>query len=123
VSSPIRFDRKPYIVSYVDSDGKQQQIRRVPPSKLHSAMPTDVVELKYRKSDHFIEGDNVKVKHINPRQPNVLQVENRSGQTTFISHSEMVLKQKLTNTIGVQDASKSSEEPLQHIDNSYLDWP
>jgi hypothetical protein len=123
VSSPIRFDRKPYIVSYVDADGKQQKIRRVPPPKLHTAMPTDVVELKRRKSDHFIDGDRVTVKHINPKHPNVLQVENSSGQTTFISQYEMELKQKIANTTGVRDASLESEDSPQTIDNDYLDWP
>lgn len=123
MSSPIRFDRKPYIVSYVDADGKQQQIRRVPPQKLHTAMPTDVVELKRRKSDHFIEGERVTVKHINPRHPNVLKVENSNGETTFISHYEMVLKQKIANTTGVNGASGEPEDSAQNIDNSYLDWP
>ncbi len=123
MSSPIRFDRKPYTVSYVDADGKQQHIRRVPPPKLHTAMPTDVVELKRRKSDHFMDGDKVTVKHINPRHPNVLKVENSNGDTTFISYYEMEIKQKIANTMGVRDASPDSEESSETIDNSYLDWP
>jgi hypothetical protein len=123
VSSPIRFDRKPYIVSYVDADGKQQRIRRVPPPKLHTAMPEDVVELKRRKSDHFIDGDSVTVKHINPRHPNVLKVENDQGQTTFISHYEMVLKQKIANTRDVRDDSIEDQDSTPNIDSSYLDWP
>lgn len=95
----------------------------MPPPKLHTAMPTDVVELKRRKSDHFIEGERVTVKHINPRHPNVLKVENSNGETTFISHYEMVLKQKIANTTGVNGASGEPEDSAQNIDNSYLDWP
>ena len=123
MASPIRFDRKPYIISYVDTDGQQKKIRRVPPPKLHSAMPTDRVELKTRKSDHFRDGEVVTVKHISPRQPNVLQVENEDGQTTFISHYEMVLKDKITESTGIQSNSGSQTEESAPVSSGYLDWP
>lgn len=124
MSAPIRFDRKPYFISYVDSQGQQQKIRRVPPQKLHNALPTDRVELRTRRSDHFNAGDEVTVKRINPRHPNVLQVENDEGQTTFITHYDMVFEQKNGETPSIQSSSshmQSDEEPT--ISSSYLDWP
>ena len=86
-------------------------------------MPEDVVELKRRKSDNFIDGDSVKVKHINPRHPNILKVENAQGQTTFISHYEMVVKQKVSNTTAIRDDSIDDKDSTSNIDSSYLDWP
>ena len=124
MSAPIKFDRKPYVISYVDSQGQQQKIRRVPPPKLHSAMPTDRVELKTRRSDHFRAGDEVTVKRINPRHPNVLQVENDDGQTTFISHHDMIFEQKNGEKPSIQSPSSRDEpEDESPISSSYLDWP
>jgi len=123
MTAPLRFDRKPYVISYTDSEGKPQKIRRVPPPKLHSAMPTDKVELKTRKSDHFRSGDVVTVKHINPRHPNVLQVQNEDGQTTFITHYEMVQREKSVENAANQPRSVSNDEDSPSISSSYLDWP
>ena len=124
MSAPIKFDRKPYVVSYIDTQGQQQKIRRVPPPKLHSAMPTDRVELKTRRSDHFQAGDEVTVKRINPRHPNVLQVENEEGQTTFISHTDMIFEQKSAENLSIKSTSPQVEpDDDTPISSSYLDWP
>jgi len=124
MSNPVRFDRKPYYISYVDSNGNQQKIRRVPPPKLHSALPTDKVELRTRRSDHFRAGDEVTVKHINPRHPNVLQVQNAEGKTTFINHYDVIFDQKVPEVLTKQTGSASSnEDDSSPISDSYLDWP
>lgn len=124
MSNPVRFDRKPYYISYVDSEGHQQKIRRVPPPKLHNALPTDKVELRTRRSDNFQAGDEVTVKHINPRHPNVLQVENGDGKTTFISHYDMRFEQKGGQVSEIQTGSPASDDSdSSPISSSYLDWP
>jgi hypothetical protein len=46
-------------------------------------------------SDDLKAGDELTVKSINPRHANVLKVENSKGQSTFISHYDMILKEKL----------------------------
>jgi hypothetical protein len=116
MTDSIKFDRRPYTVSYIDSEGQQQKIRRVPPPKLHEALPTDKVELTRRHSDDFPLDDEVTVKSISPRQPNTLKVENAEGQTTFVSYSDMKLKEKLTAQDGI---------PLERLPerNKYLLWP
>jgi IMP cyclohydrolase len=87
-------------------------------------MPTDRVELKTRRSDHFRAGDEVTVKRINPRHPNVLQVENDDGQTTFISHYDMIFEQKNAENPTIQSTSSRNEtEDATPISSSYLDWP
>ena len=116
MADPIQFDRKPYIVTYVDTEGVQQKIRRVPPPKLHDAMPTDRVELTRIRSDDFKDGDMLTVVGVSPRQPNTLKVENAAGQTTFISHYDMLLKEKKAMRDGV------SPERLPER-NQYLLWP
>lgn len=116
MADPIQFDRKPYIVRYLDQDGNQQQIRRVPPPKLHDALPTDKVELKKRLSDDFQEGDVLTVKSINPRSPNTLKVENEDGKVTFISSYDMFLKDKMAARDGLQPEQLPER-------NKYLLWP
>jgi hypothetical protein len=116
MADPIQFDRKPYIVRYTDQDGKPQTLRRVPPPKLHDALPTDKVELTKTRSDDFEAGDVLTVKNINPRQANTLQVENSDGQTTFINHYEMFLKEKM---------AARGDVPAEQLPerNKYLLWP
>jgi hypothetical protein len=116
MSDPIKFDRTPYTITYKDSEGKMQKIRRVPPPKLHDALPTDVVELKRRRNEDFREGDILSVKHINPRHPNVLQVSNNEGLTTFVDAHDMELKEK--------NALRPGEDLLDRPQNNrYLRWP
>jgi len=116
VADPIKFDRKPYFVSWKDDQGNIKRIRRVPPPKLHEALPTDIVELTKSRSDDFKSGDDVTVKHINPRHPNVLQVENSSGQTTFVNYFDMDLKER----VAPRDGVRPEDMPER---NRYLRWP
>lgn len=116
MADPIQFDRKPYFVSYIDTEGKQQKIRRVPPPKLHDALPTDKIQLTKKRSDDFNEGDIVTVSSINPRHANTLKVENKDGQTTFVDYYDMVLKEKRAARGGIP-AEQLPER------NKYLLWP
>ena len=45
----VRFSRKPYTITYQDLKGETKKIRRVPPPKLHEALPTDIVTLTRKK--------------------------------------------------------------------------
>jgi hypothetical protein len=122
MSDAIKFDRKPYTISYTDSEGNLKKIRRVPPPKLHNALPTDKVELTRKHSDQFRAGEEVTVKSINPRHPNTLKVENADGETTFINHYEMFLKEKITRNTPASSA-ESSDEEIPSDRNKYLLWP
>ncbi|MBP9706948.1 MAG: hypothetical protein KBD78_04840 [Oligoflexales bacterium] len=116
--SEIKFDRTPYKVSYVDQKGQKQTIRRVPPPKLHEALPTDVVELTRKKNDDWDAGGDFVVKGINPRQPNTLQLENEDGQTTFVSYYDAKLIKKNAAAHFQGEAAMDLEEV-----NRYLLWP
>lgn len=111
----ITFNRTPYNVTYFQ-DGKKVTIRRVPPEKLHETLPTDRVELTTRHSDDFPEGEKYTVKHISTRQPNVLQLENDNGQTTFVPYFETELKDRVAARNGIDPR----DEP---VNNRYLRWP
>jgi hypothetical protein len=113
---PIVFSRTPYTVRYVDQSGKQQTIRRVPPEKLHPMLPTDVVELTQKRSDDFKEGDAVEVQYINPRHPNVLQLKNDRGDTTFVEYYDLNLKEEVAPRDGVDPRDRP-------VNNRYLLWP
>ena len=113
----IRFDRTPYKVTYQDLNGKMQTIRRVPPMKVHDMLPTDIVELTQKKSDDFLEGDQVEVKNINPRHANTLQLINDDGETTtFMDYYELNLIDEVAPRRGVDPRDKRSN-------NRYLVWP
>ena len=118
MSSAIKFDRTPYTVTY-HRDGVKHTIRRRPPKKVHDAMPTDIVELKHRKNDEFLEGQKFKVKGINPRHPNVLQVESEDGKTTFVS----ALDTDLIERVYQREADPSKPTYDQEVSNEYLLWP
>lgn len=113
----IRFSRKPYTVTYMDLKGEKQTIRRYPPAKLHKALPTDVVSLTRKKNDDFQEGDQLKVKHINPKHPNVLQLENEDGLTTFVDHFDVKLEQRIANR------GDDTPTDIENFKNRYLLWP
>jgi hypothetical protein len=113
---PVVFNRTPYTVRYVDMNGKQQTIRRVPPEKLHPMLPTDVVELTEKRSDDFKAGDTVEVKYINPRHPNVLQLQNDRGDTTFVEYYDLNMKEE----VAMRDGEDPRDKP---INNKYLLWP
>ncbi len=112
----IKFDRTPYTVRYVDQKGDQQSIRRVPPPKLHDALPTDKVVLTSKRSDDFQEGESYEVKNINPRHPNTLQLVDDEGRTTFVDFYTA----KLDKKIAPRDGVDPRDEP---ISNQYILWP
>lgn len=116
MADEIVFSRKPYVISYTDQEGKLQKIRRVPPPKLHEALPTDKVELTRKHSDTFDTGDVVTVSSINPRHANTLKVQNSDGKTAFISYFEMFLKEKRAARDGVLPENLPEN-------NEYLLWP
>jgi len=120
LSDPIKFDRKPYKVSYIDQNGIQQTIRRVPPPKLHAALPGDKVDITTTKSDDFRKGDTFSVKHINPRHPNVIQIQASDGRTTFLNFNEFKL-----NGVELEERDGGSgTKVLERSQTSkYLLWP
>jgi hypothetical protein len=121
VADPIKFDRKPYTVSYTDQNGVKQTIRRVPPPKLHAALPGDKVDITTTKSDDFRSGDSVSVKHINPRHPNVVQVQTSDGRTTFLNFNEFRLNGVELQESGSGGGAAKSFERAQN--SKYLLWP
>jgi hypothetical protein len=116
MSDAVKFDRKPYTISWRDAEGEIQKTRRVPPPKLHEALASDKVELTKSRSDDFMKGEVTVVKHINPRHPNVLKVMNDDGQTTFVGYNEIELKEK----IAPHDGISPIDTPAR---NKYLRWP
>lgn len=113
----IKFDRKPYTVTYrEDATGEIKTIQRRPPPKLHEALPTDIVELNHKKSDDFEAGDNVEVTYINPRHPNTLQIKNSAGDTTFVEYYDANLKEEVAPRAGVDPRDRPQS-------NRYLIWP
>ncbi len=114
--SPIRFSRKPYTITYKDQNGEMQTIRRRPPPKLHDALPTDIVELTSKRNDDWPEGEYHEVKHINPRHPNVIQIVNDEGQSTFVDYRDIRIEQEV--------AFRNGKDPRDKpINNKYLLWP
>ena len=67
------------------------------------------------KNVDWQEGDSFEVKHINPRHPNVLQLINDEGETTFVEHYDVVLDEQVAERPG-----EGIESP---ISNKYLLWP
>lgn len=116
MADPIQFDRKPYFVTWRDDKGEMHKIRRVPPPKLHDALPEDIVELTKSKSDDFKSGTQAVVKHINPRHPNTLQLINSEGLTTFVNYNEVDIKEMVAH----RDGMRPEERPER---NRYLLWP
>jgi len=112
----LEFDRKPYVISYRDQNGEMNKLRRVPPPKLHEALPADKVAITRGRSEDFAEGDIVTVKHINTRHPNVLQVTNKDGNTSFLSHLDIRLEERVALRAGIDPR----DEPEA---NAYLLWP
>lgn len=111
----IHFTRKPYTVYYKDLKTNEivSTIRR-PPDKITDILPTDVVELSYKKNDFFTEGDQYVVKNINPRHPNILQLQDGEN-TTFVSalDTELIEENGYRGTDMI-DSPKA---------NRYLTWP
>jgi hypothetical protein len=104
--------RKPYTVTYYKR-GEKITIKRRPPPKIHDMLPTDIVQLSENRSAEFRANDKLTVKNINQRSPNVLQVEKKDGQTTFVSYADLIVKKK----------RNEAHEEVQKIRDSYLYWP
>lgn len=119
MAESIKFDRKPYNVTYYQG-GVKKVIRRMPPPKLHEALPTDEVRLTRKYSDDFDSGDKLTVKNVNPRHPNTLQVIDDDGKTTFISYRDMELTKKVLKERPGEPQVESYDNP---ISNEYLLWP
>ena len=114
----IHFDRKPYTVQYRDfHTGELITVQRRPPEKLHDILPTDVVELSFKKNDDWQAGENYTVKQINSRDPNTLQLQKDDGETTFINSQDAILK--------IRHASRSGDKIRvdDSVANQYLLWP
>ena len=94
--SSIHFSRKPYNVTYY-KNGERHTITRRPPPQLKNIMPEDIVTLTRSKNVDFQEGDEFKVKHINTRHPNVIQIENEEGNATFVSSYDLDLEMLVTS--------------------------
>ena len=112
----VRFPAKPFYVTYKDfHTDKLMRIKRRPPQANHSMLPTDIVELKTTKNDDWQAGDSETIKHVSYRNPNILQLENDSGQTTFVRSDEVLLKEQ------VADRGVPSVDDFKR--NKYLLWP
>ena len=113
----IRWSREPYTVTYY-KDKEKHTIRRRPPPKLHEALPGDMVSLTRGKNDDFKEGEEFKVKTIMQRSPNVLQLVNEEGLTTFADYYDTKLEtdpeDRLAEGMVATDLPKN---------NKYLLWP
>jgi hypothetical protein len=107
------FDRTPYKVEYY-KDGQKHVIRRTPPPKLHDMLTGDSVKILQKKNDDWNTGDTVKIKNINPRQPNFLTLEKSNGDYTFIIYDEVSFKRRP----GKDGQGSGSED-----DTQYLLWP
>lgn len=113
---PVYFRRKPYNVVYKDfHTGELVKIKRRPPQKLHTMLPTDMVELKYKKNLSWDTDSEYQIKHISYRAPNTLQLINDENMTTFVSNSEVDLVEEV--------AYRRGGKQDQENDNRYLRWP
>ncbi len=100
----------------MDLKGEKQTIRRRPPLKAHSMLPTDIVNLKHKKSDDFPEGEELTIKHIPEKHANTLQLVNEEGQTTFVDYFDVELDEEIAPRLGVEPADRIAN-------NAYLMWP
>jgi hypothetical protein len=112
----VRFSRRPFKVQYYDRHHVLQSIERRPGNKLHDILPTDKVKLMVQKNDDWPDGKIYTAKNINPRQPNVVQIDNGRGEATFVSALDLVIDEK----IGARNGVDPRDEPLS---NEYLLWP
>ncbi|MFW7379778.1 MAG: hypothetical protein ACOH5I_13275 [Oligoflexus sp.] len=111
----IKFNREPYTVRYTQN-GEQKTYRRRPPPKLHEMLPSDIVVLTQSKNDDFQAGQEFTVKHINQRQPNILQVTNDQGISTFVDYFDLRMEEMVAKRNGV--------DPREFPQNNrYLLWP
>lgn len=113
---PISFSRKPYNVSYRDfHTGEMIHQRRLAPVKVHDMLPTDIVELSEGHGDDWEAGERSAIKHISYRQPNVLQLQKSSGDTTFVEYTDVNLIERVAS----RGKARIDDAKL----NRYLTWP
>ncbi len=105
----------PYLVTYM-KNGEKVTLRRRPPPQLHQYLPTDKVILREKKNDDYRAGDLFTVKYFSKRSPNVLQIEDDKGNSTFVSHYDLELKERTVSTVNPEDMSAPEN-------NEYLTWP
>jgi len=116
--APITFERKPYVIEYY-KDGEKKKLRRIPPQKMHIALPKDKVVLTSSKNADYREGEEFEVAHISTRQPNVLQLEDEDGHKTFVSYRDIkVIKKGPNHTDGSDETN-----PITPYGGRYLVWP
>lgn len=107
----------PYIVSWYEN-GEKKTMRRVPPPRLHQMLPTDIVELKSKRSDDFKAGEEFEIKHIANRHPNTIQLVNSRGETTFVGFHHLELKEEVAERPGrLRGYVENSRK------NAYIPWP
>ncbi len=98
-------------------NGVKKTIRRIPPPRLHTMLPEDVVELTTKRSDDFLKGEDYEIKAINPRHPNTIQIKNSEGQTTFVEYFKLEPEEKrILNADGTVAINTAKI-------NKYLRWP
>jgi hypothetical protein len=113
----VRFSRDPYTVVFKDfHTGKIQRITRRPPPLQHDMLPEDIVTLSRRSNDDWDLGTEATIKGINPRNPNVLQLEQSNGDTKFLNAVEVNLEKQVADRPG----EKKIDSPRY---NRYLTWP
>ncbi len=112
------FSRRPYTITYTTMEGEKKTITRRPPPLMHNMLPTDIVELKTTKNSDFEEGEDYTIKHISPRAPNLLQLEDDDGHTTFVDYFDADLKEMVAPRGGPKGPPGSTPDS-----NRYLLWP
>ncbi len=116
MTEEIKFSREPYTVKYYDRHHVLQTIKRRPPPKIHDILPRDKVTLTSQKNDDWRAGNTYTAKGINPRHPNIIQIEAGNGEATFVSALDLVLDEKIGPRNGVDPRDEK-------ISNEYLLWP
>lgn len=112
-------ERRPYTVEYY-KDGKKHKIRRLPPPKLHSMMPNDVVTINRKKNDDWDAGKTVTVKAVQARQPNTLTIQDGDGNYTFVDYQDLNFNGRVSgDAIGDEEFVRASDP----IGSKYLLWP
>ena len=111
----------PYNVTYY-KDGKKHTIRRVPPPTLHDMEKGDSASIIDRRNQDWAVGDNVTIKNINPRQPNVLMVEKESDSDSYTFMNYFQLQKTGENSSLPFYEEKALLNNDGYCDN-YLLWP
>lgn len=120
--SEVRFSTKPMTRVIIDNNGDERVVKRRPPDKKHLYLPEDKVELGVKHGDSFDEGYTYIVKHISRQDPNILQLENDKGETTFVPYFELDTSNAPEDLRGKLNGN-SGRDPEHPINTKYLRWP